>query len=321
VSRFGSRLLAAIGGLAVGALFLALAFRTTPPREVERVLAGGDWGWPALEVLAATAGFVLAKAWRWRLLLGPAPRLPLRALLPPVLAGLALNALLPHSGEFVRAFGLKRSAGRAPGAVLSSIVAERVFDLFGVLLIGGAALGSVDAPPALGAALRLVAALALIAAVAIGLALRYPALPRALGAALARPLPAGAGAWLTGQVASALEGFAPVRSAHTSLRVLGWSVLQWLAVAVMVHGCGAIAGAALGAAACCLVVVGIVVAFLLPNAPGYAGSIQVAFLVVLAPLGVAEARTLAASVAYQLLVVLPLIAGGLACLRATLKER
>jgi uncharacterized membrane protein YbhN (UPF0104 family) len=88
-----------------------------------------------------------------------------------------------------------------------------------------------------------------------------------------------------------------------------------------VHGCGAAVGLALGAAACGLVVVGIVVAFLLPNAPGYAGSVQVAFLVALAPLGFPEAAALAASVIYQLLMVLPLILAGLACLGPTLRER
>jgi uncharacterized membrane protein YbhN (UPF0104 family) len=171
------------------------------------------------------------------------------------------------------------------------------------------------------AALRLVAVIAVLLAAAIAVALRYPELPRRIAVLIARPLPAAAGVWLMWQVAAALTGFEPVRSPRTAVRVLAWSVLQWLAVAVMVHGCGAVVGFALGAAACSLVVVGIVVAFLLPNAPGYAGSIQIAFLVVLRPLGTPDAAALAASIAYQLLVVLPLILAGIACLRATLRER
>ena len=70
-----------------------------------------------------------------------------------------------------------------------------------------------------------------------------------------------------------------------------------------------------------LVVEGIVVAFLLPNAPGYAGSVQVAFLVTLKPLGVREDLALAASVVYQLLMVVPLILAGLAWMRSTLARR
>jgi uncharacterized membrane protein YbhN (UPF0104 family) len=66
-------------------------------------------------------------------------------------------------------------------------------------------------------------------------------------------------------------------------------------------------------------VVGIVVAFLLPNAPGYVGATQAAFYVVLAPLGTAAERALAASVASQLLMVLPLAVVGLACARGALR--
>jgi len=67
----------------------------------------------------------------------------------------------------------------------------------------------------------------------------------------------------------AQAGLEPVRSLSTSLRVLAWSLAQWLAVALAVYGCAAVVGFAVGFAATCLVVVGIVVAFLLPNAPGY----------------------------------------------------
>ena len=67
-----------------------------------------------------------------------------------------------------------------------------------------------------------------------------------------------------------------------------------------------------------LVVVGIVMAFLLPNAPGYAGSVQVAFRVMLEPQGVPADAALAASFVYQLLMILPLIVVGLAWMRASL---
>ncbi len=321
MSPLGSRLLVALAGLAIGAAFLWLAFRGTPPALVSGILARADWGLPAAEAVIATAAFALAKAARWRLLLGAPAGLGTAFLLRPVLAGLALNALLPHSGELVRAFGLNRAAGLAPGAVLSSIVAERVFDLFAVLILGGGALGLVDLGGAIASAVRLVGVIAAAFALLILLALRYPAVPQHLVALLARRLPARVAGGLTRQATAALEGLEPVRSPRTALLVLGWSLAQWLAVAVMVHGCGGVVHLALGAAACCLVVVGIVVAFLLPNAPGYAGSVQVAFLIVLGPLGLPDAPALAASVVYQLLVVVPLIIAGVACLQGTLRRR
>ncbi len=316
-----SRVVAALIGLAVGAAFLAYAFRGTPPEAVWDALRAGDWGWPALVVLAGTTLFVYAKAARWRLLLGAAPRLPLWPLARSVLAGLALNACVPHAGEFVRAFSLQRAYGRAATAVLSSIVAERVFDLFGVLILGSVALSVVRVSAELAAAFRLLAAVAAVLAAGVVVALAAPRLVRRLAAAVLGPLPARIGDWILRQIDEALAGFEPVRSLATSIRVLAWSLAQWLAVALCVWGCAAVVGFDPGVAAAMLVVVGIVVAFLLPNAPGYAGSVQVAFLATLKPLGIATELALGASVVYQLLMVLPLVILGLAYLKPSLARR
>jgi glycosyltransferase 2 family protein len=316
-----SRLAAALLGLAVGGAFLGYAFRGTPPAAVWAVLEAGHWGWPSLIVLTGTALFVYSKAARWRLLLGTAPALPVAPLVRSVLAGLALNALVPHAGEFVRAFSLQRAYGRAASAVLSSIVAERLFDLFGVLILGSAALCFVRVSPELGAAFRLLAVAAAILAALVVIALAAPRVVRWIAAACVTPLPRRPGAWVLQQVDAALAGLVPVRSPPVSIRVLGWSLVQWLAVALAVYGCAEVVGFEPGVAAAMLVVVGIVVAFLLPNAPGYAGSVQVAFLVTLKPLGIPDALALGASIVYQLLMVLPLVVAGLAFMRSSLARR
>lgn len=316
-----SRFAAALLGIAVGGAFLAYAFRGTPPAAVWGLLEAGHWGWPSLLVLTATALFVYAKAARWRLLLGGASTWRVASLLPPVLAGLALNACVPHAGEFVRAFSLQRAHGRAASAVLSSIVAERLFDLFGVLVLGSLALSFVDVSPELAAAFRLLAAVAVVLAALVIVAVAAPRVVRRTAAACAWLLPARLGAWALRQVDEALAGLVPVRSPLVSVQVFAWSLAQWLAVALAVYGCAAVVGFSPGIAGALLVVVGIVVTFLLPNAPGYAGSVQVAFLVTLKPLGIADELALGASIVYQLLMVLPLVVAGLALMRSSLAKR
>ena len=311
-------LAAALPGLAIGGALLALAFHGTPPEAVWRALEEGHWGLPVAWVLLGTASFVYAKAARWRLLLGSTADLPVGRLARPVLAGLALNALVPHSGEFVRAASLSRQGGRAASAVLSSIVAERVFDLFGVLIIGALALLFVPVSAAVAAAVRLLGVVAAALAAGVVTALAAPQGVEALARLTTRVLPTRAQHWVLRRLEEALVGLEPVRSVATSLRVLVWSLAQWLAVALCVGGCARVIGFDPGLPATCLVVVGIVVAFLLPNAPGYAGSVQIAFLATLKPLGVAEEAALAASFVYQLLMVVPLIVVGLACLRSSL---
>jgi glycosyltransferase 2 family protein len=318
VTASWSRVLAALLGLVVGAAFLAFAFHGTPPESVWHALRAGRWGASAATVLLGTAAFVYAKSARWLLLLGSAPDLSVARLAQPVLAGLALNALVPHSGEFVRAVSLQRGAGRAASGVLSSIVAERLFDLVGVLILGAIALTAVSVTAELTAAVRLVGVVAAILAGVIVLAVAFPTTVERVARAVVKVLPKRMRSWAVRQVGDALAGLKPVRSVPTSLRVLAWSLAQWLAVALAVHGCAEVIGFSAGVAATCLVVVGIVVAFLLPNAPGYAGSVQVAFLVTLRPLGVAEEAALAASIVYQLLMVVPLIVAGLMCLKPSL---
>jgi uncharacterized membrane protein YbhN (UPF0104 family) len=151
-------------------------------------------------------------------------------------------------------------------------------------------------------------------------ALAVPAPMRRLAAWLVSPLPDGVATRLLAEVDAAFAGLAPVRSVRTSLAVFAWSLVQWLAVAACTAGSAAVAGAAIGAGPAILVVVGIVVAFLLPNAPGYAGSVQAAFRVTLVPLGVAPEAALAASFVYQLLMILPLVVVGLAGLRGSLAK-
>jgi uncharacterized protein (TIRG00374 family) len=308
-------------GLAVGAVFLVLAFRGTPPDAVWNVLKAGHWGLPPLIVLVGTGLFIYAKVARWSLLLGSPADISSAQLARPVLAGLALNSLIPHSGEFVRAVSLNRQTGRASAGVLSSIVAERVFDLFGVLLLGAFALPCLPVTASLEASVRLLGLVAAVLAACILLALWAPQRVLAVAQLCARWLPVRPRGWFLHQLNDALLGIAPVRSGVTALRVLGWSLVQWLAVALAVWGCQRVIGFDAGLPATLLVVVGIVVAFLLPNAPGYAGSVQIAFTVTLTPLHISSVSAIAASIVYQLLMVLPLVIVGLCCLRASLKSR
>lgn len=306
----------ALAGAAIGALLAWLTFRGTPLESVLAVLRDGRWGGAALVVLAATSTFAVAKTIRWRVLLGRPDELRFAALLRPVLAGLALNSLVPHSGELFRAVALQRTHERSPAQVLASIFVERLFDLFAILLLASAALVALPAAvDSLGPAFRAVGAIAALGAVAVIVALAWPELVRAVARSLARPLPHRWRDRIGALTDELMLGLAPVRSLATLAQALGWSLVQWFATVVSVLGSAAIAGFTLGVPAGILVSVGIVVAFLLPNAPGYVGATQLAFVVALHPLGIPDAQALAASIAYQLLQILPLTLAGLVVLR------
>ena len=320
-----SRLLGIAAGVAagviVGAVFLWFALRGHSIVALIGMLRRGDWTWPALQGMGGTVFFLLAKTIRWLRLLGAGTDLRFGLLLRAVVVGLGLNALIPHSGEFVRAAAMDRQVGRAATGVLASIFAERLFDICSVLLLVALALIRLPVPPSLGAFTGLLVIVAVGLVLALGVVVIWPRAAQSLVNTVADRLPATAGCWLRSRVAEAIDGLMPIRSLRTCLQVFGWSLLQWLAVAFCVRGCGAVVGVDVGMPGSILVVLGIVVAFLLPNAPGYTGSVQLAFLATLVPLGASHDRALAASIVYQLLMILPVIVVGLACLPSTLARR
>lgn len=309
------RYLAPAAGLIAGSVFLYTAFRTVSFTDVERILRGGTW-FPALPaILFGVAGFIFAKARRWRALLGDPAAIHTPGLIRPVAVGLLFNALIAHSGEFARALTLQRTRGLAASGVLAGIAVERLFDFLIVLVFGLAAGAFTDLPAALAPALRIVAIFSLGLGLAVVLALVRPDWLRSLLRLLTGFWPARARDWLDTQVEHALVALVPLRAAHRLPTILAWSAVQWGSIVWSIWFCAAVPGIELSVAMAALVLIAVVVVFTLPNAPGYLGSTQVAFLAVLAPLGIANEQAVAASFVYTLGVVAPMmLAGALALL-------
>ncbi len=73
---------------------------------------------------------------RWRLLLKPLGNLPGLPVLSAMAIGFLANNILPaHLGEFIRAWLLGRSQGVSKSAVLATVVMERIFDGLALLLM------------------------------------------------------------------------------------------------------------------------------------------------------------------------------------------
>ena len=309
-----SWLLAPLLGLVAGGVFLYTTARLVTWSEVTASLGHGDWALSLPALLAGVAAFIVAKARRWRALLGDPAGIGTGTLVRPVAVGLLFNALVAHSGEFARALALNRSRGLPTSGVLAGIAVERLFDFLVVLLFGLIAGGLTEVPSALRRPLQLVALFSLGLGIGVALALFAPTLLSRLTGWLTRYLPARPGRWVESQVGHALAGLAPLREAHRLPVALAWSVVQWSAIVWCVVFCARVPGIALTAPMAALVLIGIVVVFTLPNAPGYLGSTQVAFLAVLVPLGVNKEAAVAASFVYTFAVVGPLMLAGVAAL-------
>lgn len=302
-------------GLLVSAGFLWLALRGVDAGRTLAALRAAELPW-AIPLLLSLAGFCLAKAWRWCLLLGMSTARGLPGLTRAVLIGYAGTSLLPlQLGELVRAWAATRALALPAAPVLISIALERVLDLLAVLLVVSAVL-LVGGPLPEGL-MRAGWAFAAAAAVLLAALVLYVVRTEqvlALAGRVCAFLPAGVQQRLQEQLRLGARGAQALRQPALWTWLAVSSLAQWAFMAA----CIAVSGAALGVhmpyAAAASVLGLTIVGMSLPAGPGYVGSIQLAFALGLAPFGVAASEAIAASVFYHVLVCGSLILAGVAAL-------
>ena len=122
-------------GLLVSAVFLYLAFRNSDLGQLWREIRRTDWTF-TLAALPFLALSMWLRAVRWRYLLMPYRPLGLHSLFGAVMIGfMSLNVLPLRLGEFVRAYVLGRREALPFTGVFATVVVERIFDGFTVLLM------------------------------------------------------------------------------------------------------------------------------------------------------------------------------------------
>jgi uncharacterized protein (TIRG00374 family) len=122
-------------GLLISTLFLYLAFRQVDLAEMWAVIRVANPYYLLLGVFTLLLQYVV-RAWRWRILLAPIKETGFWNRLTSTVIGFAANCLLPaRLGEFIRANYLGRSEGISGGSVFGTVVVERLFDGFTLLLV------------------------------------------------------------------------------------------------------------------------------------------------------------------------------------------
>lgn len=320
----GRRALLLLLGAALGALFLYLAVRRL------------DWAGFAAEIGRAHPGQVAlglvclfcyygVKAERWKHLVAPFARASGRDLQPAVLAGLAGNYVFPHVGEIARAVLASRRLDAPVSALLGSIAIERFFDFLSLLMIVLAVLlplgGLVD-----DIRTASYAAAALSAVLLAGVVLFVLRTDACIGGA--RRLLAAFSPRLAESAAYHLRhartGLGAIGSPWLLARIFAWSVLQWVAILGCVVFSLRAVDAPVSLAGAASVLLLNVIGLTLPAAPGHVGTVQLAFIAGLAPFGVADEEAFAASVIYNVMMVVPTVVLGFPGLRragAELRER
>lgn len=122
-------------GIGVSFFFMALLFRKLDFHQLRAALVTVDYRYILLAVVCTFVSYFL-RAVRWHYLLIPEKRIPLASLYPATIIGYMANNILPaRFGEFVRAYILAQREGLQTPAVFASLVIDRLFDGFTVMLI------------------------------------------------------------------------------------------------------------------------------------------------------------------------------------------
>lgn len=294
-------------GVSVGCLWWAAAGMLSTPEERAKVaLAFRNANyWMLIPFWAALFAFYWLKAWRWRLLLKPlGDYRPIRDLIRPILIGFGYNNVLPaHLGEFVRVFVVGRKHSLPMPAVLSSVVLERVFDIFAIVTFLGLGLCFVPGvnPDIKRYGIMGAASASVIVAGAFVFVIWTDPFVRLFEAVLDRVpfLPKGLAKKLAGLLEAAAKGMHALHHPGLLLGVFASSLAQWALNGLMMHLSLLSFGIHESLWVSCILLGAVAFGVTVPSTPGYVGVIQILFMLVLSPFTNDKAGILGASIIYQ----------------------
>ena len=302
-------------GLAVSAASLYYLLRTVDPTHLWETFRRANYLYflPAALLLV---GINIARALRWRILIGPEPALGLRRLFSFVNIGYLFNNVLPaKAGEVVRAYLVGRVVRGGVGRAASTLVVERLLDLLTVVVLMVLLMPLVALPPWLRNAGWTFGALAVGGSVGLVVLARVG--PRGLDWVwrFIGRLPLVGHPRVKEAVAGLLEGFAVL----TDLRVLGgvalWSAVVWLGYAVFNYGLMLAFHLRLPFAAAATVLCATGFSMVVPSSPGAVGPFEAAAVLALSLFGVAESPATAYAFGLHWFTNITLILYGLVGLR------
>lgn len=301
-------------GVVVSAVLLWVAVRGVSLEEVLQQLRQVRPIW-LLPVLASIFLRFWLTAIRWQLLLRPVKRVGVHRLFAITMIGFMANNVLPaRLGEFVRAYALGRSEALPPSLPFATIVIERIFDGFTLLLflVGGLSFLRPSRTLLWAAGLTCVLYLGVLGGLVVlrtgrGLGLLTGALDR-LPDRLAAPA-----RHLLESFRAGLDVLSDVRALLLTALL---SIVIWIVNAAGVEATFRAFALTLPPYAAFLLLGTIAVALVLPSAPGYVGPFQAGTVQGLALLGVARDTALSLSIVYHLANYIPITLVGLAYLSA-----
>jgi hypothetical protein len=283
-----------LASLAISGVACWLAFRAIDPAELVAMLRSTVPGWLLTALLLYWIELGV-RVQRWLVILRPVKQLRLGQVADALLVGYAANNAIPaRLGELVRADYIGRRFGFPRFSAISTIVIERAFDLAAVTLC--AAAGAVALLQSRSSLLwPLVTGVGIVTVAIVVVFLAMYAMHAGTSAALSRRFPRFAP-----RLSALSAGLESLRQPGVVWSLVGLSAAAWvwngLAMAAVLRAVGVVPNATV-----MLLVLGVSgIAAALPSAPAGIGTLQFAFVTVLAATGHSPTAGFAAALLVQI---------------------
>ena len=304
-------------GIGVSSFFMILLFRKIDFMQLATALKTMDYRY-LLPALLFTFMSYFLRAVRWKYLLQPEKNISLSSLYPATIIGYMANNLLPaRLGEFVRAYTLAEKEGLATPAVFASLVIDRLFDGFTVIIILVATLLTLTFPPGMQdaeTALKLggIMTFALYCGVILFLIVlkRQTARTLSLVAALLKPFPARFSERIIPLLGTFIGGIRMSSKNSHTLAVVISSFFVWVFALLPINLVIQAFSIHLPIAASMFIMVLLVFAVMVPASPGFIGTYHYACYKGLSAFAVPESTAVSVALVLHALGFFPVTLAG-----------
>ena len=304
-------------GLGVSALCVWLSMRDVHVGEVLHELRGAS-GLGFVAAMAVTIlGFWL-RAVRWRYFVNVGRRLSLDALFSATMIGFMANNVLPFRlGEFVRPWVLARRERLSKTTLLATVVVERAIDMitllgiFGVTMVVHPIAEDTDAGRLVQWGARVLVILCILLTVLVIAIERSRALAQRFVALVTGPFPPAARERIAAMLEQFIAGLGLFRDFGKLAVVFALSIAMFLCFACALGISLVSLGISLPWYAGLIMLVITAIGIMVPAAPGYIGTLNIACTAGLALFGVGKALSVPFSWFYFFSQWLPITAVGL----------
>lgn len=304
-------------GVGISIFFMVLLFRKIDFNQLWSALVKVDYRFILLAVACTFFSYFL-RAVRWHFLLIPEKRIPLSSLYPATIIGYMANNVLPaRLGEFVRAFVLAQREGLQTPTVFASLVIDRLFDGFTVMLILLFTLFTLRLPQGLaeaGSILRTggVVTFIMYAGVVAFLVLLKHQTIRTLSwtGAILKPFPKALSDRIIPLLGSFISGIKMSSNCSHILAVLVTSLLVWVFCIIPVDLVLQGFGIDLPITASMFILVLLVFAVMVPASPGFIGTYHYACFKGLSVFGIADSTSVSIALVLHSTAFFPVILAG-----------